>query len=94
MNIPVVVQALTELSEWLECSKPNQKIINEIINELQNTNIDEKRRKQLKNQLSPENLFHPKWIGDVYNPNFVGDGTVCAWFNYLSKITEICQKNL
>lgn len=94
MDIPVVIHALRELSDWLECSKPNQKIIIEIINELEKTDIDERRLSQLKFQLTAKNLFHPKWIGDIYNPDFIGDGTACAWYNYLSYVEDICQKNL
>ena len=94
MNIPIVIQTLQKLSDWLACSKPNQDIITEIIKELEKPDIDERKLTSIKMQLSTKMLFHPKWLGDIYIPNFIGDGSVCAWCNYLSRIAEICQKNL
>lgn len=94
MNIHIVVQTLQELSCWLEGSKQNQEKIEEIIAELANPDIDELKLQQLKFKLSTKMLFHPKWLGEVYVPNFVGDGTPFAWSNYLSRIADICQENL
>lgn len=34
MNIPVVIEALKELSDWLDGSKSNQERVNRIIGEL------------------------------------------------------------
>lgn len=94
MNIPIVIQTLKELSDWLECSKPNQDTIIGIIKELEKTDIDERRSHQLKWQLSTKMLFNPKCLGDVYISNFIGDGSHYAWYNYLSQVADICQKNL
>lgn len=94
MNIPVVIQALRELSVWLECSRENQEVVIKVIKELEKPNIGEVELKQLKRQLSKEILFHPKCLGDLYISTFTGDGTAFAWWNYLSQIADICQKNL
>lgn len=94
MNIHIVIQTLQELSGWLEGSKHNQEKIKEIIAELESPDIDELKLQQLKFMLSTKMLFHPKWLGDVYVPNFVGDGTPFAWSNYLSRVADICQENL
>ena len=92
MNIPIVIQTLKELSNWLE--GPNKDKITEIIKELENTDINEYRSRQLKYQLSTKMLFAPKCLGDLHIPNFVGDGSAYAWYNYLNRIADICQKNL
>ena len=94
MNIPIVVQMLKELSGWLEDSKPNQEVIHKIINELECSDLSEHRLQQLKFQLSSKMLFHPKWLGDVYIPDFVGDRSTFAWSKYLAQIEDICQENL
>lgn len=94
MNRYIVIQTLDELSCWLECSKQNQDKIIEIIKELEKTNINEFRLDQLREQLSTKILFHPKCLGDIYVSNFIGDGTICAWQNYLNHVADICQKNL
>lgn len=93
MNIPIVVHTLRDLSGWLECSRQNQKIINGIINELENADINEFRLNQMKRELSTKRFFHVRWLGDIYVANF-GDGTSSAWFNYWTKVEDICQKNL
>lgn len=94
MNIPVVIQALQELSVWLECSKANHEAIIKVIEELRNPNIGQVKLEQLKWQLSKKMLFHPKCLGDLYISTFTGDGTAFAWWNYLSQVADICQKNL
>ncbi len=94
MNIPIVIKTLRELSGWLECSKEHQKEIIKIINELEQPDIDETRLKQIKFFLSTKMLFHPKCLGDLYIPTFIGDGTAFAWWNYLSYVADICQKEL
>ncbi len=93
MNIPIVIQALRELSNWLEGSLYKNDII-EIIEELENTDINEFRLRQLKNKLSTKILFHPKCLGDIYIPNFIGDGSIDPWYSYLSQVADLCQKNL
>ena len=94
MNIPVVIEALKELSDWLDGSKSNQERVNSIIGELENPNISEQQLQELKFELSTKMLFHPKYLGDIYVPDFVGDGSVYAWWNYLAEVAEICQVNL
>lgn len=94
MNIPIVIQSLNELACWLECSKQNQDIIHEIIKELEMPNINELKLRQLRVKLSTKMLFNPKWMGEIYVPNFDGDGTPFAWSNYLSQVADICQRNL
>lgn len=92
MDIPIVIQTLRELSNWLEGS--NKDKITEIIKELEDTDINEYRLRQLKYQLSTKMLFHPKCLGDLHIPDFIGDGSVYAWYNYLSQVADLCQKNL
>ncbi|MDE6064991.1 MAG: hypothetical protein K2G20_10490 [Lachnospiraceae bacterium] len=94
MNIPVVVEALKELSDWLDDSKSNQERVNRIIGELENRNISEQQLQELKFELSTKMLFHPKYLGDIDVPDFVGDGSAYAWWNYLAEVAEICQVNL
>lgn len=93
-NINIVIQTLNELSCWLECSKQNQDDIKKIIAELESPDIDELKLHQLRIKLSRKILFHPKCLGEVYVPNFVGDGTPYAWSNYLSRVADICERNL
>ena len=94
MNIPVVIKTLRELSVWLDGSRPNQEKIDNIINELEASELTEYRLQQLKFQLSTKMLFHPKYFGDIYVPCFIGDGTPYAWQNYLAQVAEVCPKNL
>ena len=94
MNIPVVIKTLKELSVWLDSSRSNQERLCKIINELEDSTITEFRLQQLKFELSTKILFHPKCFGDIYIPDFIGDGTPFAWENYLAQVAEICQKNL
>lgn len=92
MNKAIVAHTLKELSGWLEDSYKDE--ITEIAEELENTDINKFRLQQLKYKLSTEMLFHPKCLGDVYIPDFIGDGSPFAWQNYLCQIADICQKNL
>lgn len=94
MNIPVVIEALKELSYWLGDSKLNKERVTQIINELENPNISMQQLQKLKFELSTKMLFHPKCLGDICVQDFVGDGSAYAWWNYLEKVAEICQKNL
>lgn len=91
MNIPIVIKALRKLSNWLDDA--NKETITKIIEELENTNISEFRLRQLKYQLSTEMLFHPKYLGDLYIPNFRGGNNI-SWHKYLIKVADLCQKNL
>lgn len=94
MNIPLVIKTLKELSVWLDSARANQERLYEIINELEISELTEFRLQQLKSELSTNMLFHPKCFGDIYVPDFTGDGTPFAWQNYLARIAEVCQKNL
>lgn len=94
MNIPMVIQTLKELYVWLDGSRSNQERLYKIINELEASELTEYRLKQLKYELSTKVLFHPKCFGDIYVPDFIGDGTPFAWGNYLAQVAEICQNNL
>lgn len=93
MNIPLVVSTLKELSGWIDNSVTKEQL-NKIIDELENSELTEFRLNQLRYELSTKWLFHPKWLGDMYIPDFPGDGTHHSWENYLSQVAEICQNNL
>ncbi|MDE7231039.1 MAG: hypothetical protein K2N56_11220 [Oscillospiraceae bacterium] len=92
-SIAKVVKALRGLLQWLEQTDFNERV-REIIRELEDPEINAFELQQLKKELSTENLFHPKCLGDVYVSGFVGDGTAFAWWNYLNSVAEICQSNL
>ncbi len=92
-DIPKVIEALRELLQWLEQTNFNERV-SEIIHELEDHEINAFKLQQPKKELSTENLFHPKCLGDVYVPGFAGDGTAFAWWNYLNSVAEICQRNL
>lgn len=94
MDISLVLQELKGLSAWLKDSEPNREIVDKIVEELERGEPDAHRAEQLKLMLSTKMLFHPKWLGDVCVSGFVGDGTACAWMNYLSHIADVCQNNL
>lgn len=94
MNIPAVIEALKELSDWLDGSKSNQERVNRIIGELGKPDISEQQLQALRFELSTKMLFHPKYLGDIYVPDFVGDGSAYAWWNYLAEVAKICQVNL
>lgn len=93
MDIPKVIETLKELSNWLsgmECAKR----VNGIIRALETPNIGSSELARIKGQLSTKDLFNVRALGDVYVPDFVGDGTTYAWWNYLGEVAEICQENL
>lgn len=91
MNIPLVVSTLKEVSGWINNSSEQ---LNKIIDELENSELTDFRLNQLRYELSTKWLFHPKWLGDMYVPDFIGDGTPVAWGNYMAQVAEICQNNL
>ena len=95
MHIELVIQKLTELSDWLGIGEAvgHQHRVDEVINELSQPDISELRLRQLKFQLSGNVLFHPKCLGDVAINDF-GDGTNLAWQKYLNEIADVCQENL
>lgn len=93
IGISKVVEALRELLQWLERTDFNERV-REIIRELEDPDINAFELQKLKKELSTENLFHPKCLGDVYVPGFAGDGTAFAWWNYLNSVAEICRRNL
>lgn len=92
-NIGLVIRALEELSGWL-AGFAFQQEIDDIIDQLRRGPLNEWERRRIKHRLSCEILFHPKCLGDIYVPDFVGDGTTYAWWNYLSSVAKICQSNL
>ena len=92
-NTEPVIRALEELSGWLTGFAFQQEI-DDIIDRLRRGPLSEWERKKLRQRLSGQVLFHPKCMGDIYVPDFVGDGTSYAWWNYLSGIAKICQNNL
>ena len=92
-NPEPVIRALEELSGWLTGFAFQQEI-DDIIDRLRRGSLNEWEREKIKRRLSHESLFHPKCLGDIYVPDFVGDGTTYAWWNYLSSIAKICQNNL
>ena len=92
-NIQSVILALEELAGWLDGFRFQQEI-NEIIDQLKHGSLNEWEYQKIKRRLSPEALFHPKCLGDIYVPDFVGDGTSYAWWNYLSSVAKICQNNI
>ena len=94
MDTELVIRALEELAGWLVDIPTFHQRVSDSIDRLRRGPLNEWERGKLKRELSGELLFHPKCLGDVYVPDFVGDGTTCAWWNYLSKVAEICQKNL
>ena len=92
-NTEPVIRALEELSGWLTGFAFQQEI-DDIIDRLRRGPLSEWERKKIRQRLSGQVLFHPKCMGDIYVPDFVGDGTSYAWWNYLSGIAKICQNNL
>ena len=90
----LVIRTVEELSGWLACAPGFQQEVNEIIDRLRCGPLNKWERKKIKHRLSHESLFHPKCLGDIYVPDFVGDGTSYDWWNYLSSIAKICQNNL
>ena len=93
MDTELVTRALEELSGWLTGFSFQQEI-DDIIDRLRRGPLSEWERGRIKQRLSREVLFHPKCMGDIYVPDFTGDGTTYAWWNYMSELAEICQKNL
>ena len=93
MSIELVIQKLTELSDWLSLGQceGHQHTVDDAIKELSQPDLSELKLRQLKMLLSDKVLFHPKCLGDVAIVEF-GDGN--AWYNYLSEIADICQENL
>ncbi len=92
-DVSKIIEALNELLRWLEHTNYSERV-NGIIQRLEAPDTSAFELQQLKKEISTENLFHPKCLGDVYVPDFIGDGTPFAWWNYLYSVAEICQKNL
>lgn len=64
MNIELVIQKLTELSDWLSHGHyvGHQHRIDDAIKELSKPDLSELKRRQLKMLLSDKVLFHPKCL--------------------------------
>ena len=89
-----VIAALEELAGWLEVSPGNQKQVLECVEKLKRPELTDFQRRQVRHLLSGEMLFHPKWLGDLYLPDFPADGTRWPWHNYLARIRDLCQREL
>ncbi len=94
MDIELVIRTLKELLSWVG-TYPARRDIERILSQLERwPSLSAAERKEIKHMLSCDMLFHVRWLGDIDVPGFVGDGTTYAWWNYLSGIAELCQKNL
>lgn len=94
-DIGLVIAALRELSGWVSFSEGNRQRLDAAVEQLERwPSLSEAERKKLKLLLSREGMFHIHWLGDLYVPDFIGEGTGDPWWNYLDKIAKICQKNL
>ena len=95
MHIELVIQKLTELSDWLGIGNVwgHKQRVDDAIKELSQPDLSELKRRQLKMLLSKKVLFHPKCLGDVAINDF-GDGTNLAWQKYLNEIADVCPENL
>ena len=93
-NYDEVIAALTELQSWLKGHDGYYGQIGKIISQLKDTNLTEFQRRKIKSELSMQNLFHVKCLGDVYVEDFPRDGTGAPWFNYLDKVCRLCQEKL
>lgn len=92
-NIPKVIEVLKEVSDFL-AEGSYREIVDGVIRELEKPDIGDLEVRQLKAKLSKDYLFNIKYLGEAYAPNFAGDGTSYAWWNYLYSAAEICQNNL
>lgn len=91
MEPRLVLSALQELSGWIGPDDTLERAMEQVerYDELSLPELE-----KLKRTLSHDGMFHIKWLGDRWVLGFVGDGTAYAWWNYLSKIADICQKDL
>lgn len=94
-DIALVIRTLKEMSGWISFSEGNRQRIDAAVERLERwPSLSEAEREKLKLLLSREGMFHVRWLGDIDVPDFPGDGTSYPWWNYLSKVADICQKNL
>lgn len=89
-----VISALTELRGWLKDYEGYRSQIEKIIARLKNPSLSDLQREKIKKELSYSMIFHPKALGDIYIKDFPNDKPDYSWWNYLSKICDICQKGL
>lgn len=89
MKIQTLVCRLRRLAYWLRDSKKAKQLVLDAASELEQGGLTDFRRRQLRHLLSSEMLFHPKWLGDLYIPDFEGD-----WWVYLSELAAFCQQVL
>lgn len=87
------IAALTEVCSWLD-GYPICRRIEAIIAQLRAAPLTEWQKWELRHTLSHEVLFHVKCLGDYYVKGFPCDGSHYPWWNYLSRVCEICQKDL
>lgn len=93
-NFEHLIKELDVLCGWLDESANNEAEVRKIIADLKHLSLSIQKKQQIRHMLSQEMLFHVKWLGDVYVPNFPEDGTRYSWWNYLSRLCELSQKTL
>ena len=89
----VLSQELEELCAWLGGSQYAEGV-REIINILNDETKREEKKEWLRDMLSKDNLFHPKWLGDCYIKDFPSDGTSYPWWNYLARLAKLSEQVL
>lgn len=91
MDPGLVLRTLQELSGWIG---PNEHL-ERAMEQLEGYDeLSPQERESIKRLLSREGMFHIKWLGDLYVPDFTGEGPGNPWWNYLDKIANICQNYL
>lgn len=91
MDPDLVLRTLQELSGWIG---PNDHLERAMEQLEYYDELSARELESIKRLLSREGMFHIKWLGDLYVPDFAGEGPGNPWWNYLDKIADICQKNL
>lgn len=89
-----VIAALEELAGWLEAFPGNRKQVEACIEKLKRPELTDFQRRQVRHMLSGDMLFHPKWLGDLWLPDFPPDGSRWPWQNYLARVRDLCQRGL
>ena len=89
-----VIAALKELVGWLEVSPGSRTQVEAGIEHLKRPGLTDFQRRQVRRTLSGEILFHPKWLGNLYLPDFPADGTRRPWHSYPARVRDLCQRAL